>query len=260
MISGYKKILKSIFFKKSKEYTIPSEIDKKWISALLPMDDGHLSTRYWKHKSENHAFVILVHPYHKKAKDYFLYSGHPELYYNLGYEVVIFDFNGFGESDDLHFEFERDIIHVASYYKALWSIDEVYSHGISLGAAMLIKSLAMPHPFKKAIIENCLDETTNYFKKRSIPLYILMKVLFFAFPAWRKSNTYTGIISVVDSPDSLCFIYSTQDDLTTPEMGKMLQNNAIIPVQYHLLEGKHMESISKDFLRYNTAIIDYLKH
>jgi hypothetical protein len=258
MISGYKKFLKSIFFKKAKEYIQPQGLDNKWVSVQIPFAAGHLATRYWKQEDKNHPIVILIHPYHKDAKDYFLHSGHPELYYESGYHVVIFDFNGFGESDDLHFEFEKDIIHVASHYKALWNASEVCGHGISFGAAMLIKSLVVPHPLNKAIIENCLDATPNYFKKRSIPLYILMKILFFAFPTWKKSNTYTHIISSIKNPDSLCLIYSEEDRLTTPTMGKMLASKSNIPVQYHLLKGNHMESIKKDTERYKTAIMDYL--
>lgn len=259
MISGYKKFLKSIFFKKAKEYIPPQAMDYKWVSVPILSDGGHLSTRYWKQEDDNYPMVLLIHPYHKDAKDYFLHSGHPELYYESGYHVVIFDFNGFGESDDLHFEFEKDIIRVASHYKALWDVSEVYGHGISFGAAMLIKALAIPHPLDKAIIENCLDATPNYFKKRSIPLFIFMKTLFFAFPSWRKSNTYTHIISSIKKPDSLCLIYSEKDKLTTPKMGEMLASKSNIPVQYHLLKGNHMESIKKDDIKYRAAIFEYLK-
>ena len=255
----FKNLLKPIFFSKIRNYSLPQSISQDWESINIPHNRGnYLASRLYRcHKSTNRC-VFLIHPYHKDAKDFFLQSGHPEIYNTLGFHVVIFDFNGFGQSPNIGFDFDQDIVTVVEYMMGYLGTTFHVAHGISFGAAMLLKALTHNTGIQKAIIENCLDETPNYYNKRNIYLYIIMKAIFFLFPAWKASNQYYDVIKNIKDIEELCLIYNIADDLTTPEMGTKLLQHAIVNCQFHLLKGRHMEAISADRKKYIDILESYV--
>jgi predicted alpha/beta hydrolase len=56
------------------------------------------------------ATIVLGHPMGKLAKTYFLKNGYTDLLRQNGYNTLIFDFNGFGESTNGNFAYFEDII------------------------------------------------------------------------------------------------------------------------------------------------------
>ena len=94
MYRKFQQFIKPLFLTKSVKYTPPTDIHQHWISSHVETSRGSIATRYWLHqKNPEHKTVILVHPYDIQAKDFYLTSGHPELYHKMGFHVLIFDFN-----------------------------------------------------------------------------------------------------------------------------------------------------------------------
>lgn len=254
----YHSILKKIFLKKAYRYIpIKSELDY-WESMSVPRKGGSLDCRIWKQKNISLGLVILVHPYNTQGKDFFLTSGHADLYFREGYDVVIFDLNGFGTSMDIGFDFEDDLLCIEQYFRKLLNPDLIIAHGISFGAAVLLKTLTRDHQFDKAIIENCLDEVRNYYKARNTALYNTIRLSQKISKSLLRKNQYYKFAASVKDIKKLLLIYAERDSLTTPEMGLKIRDYASVPCQYELLKGEHMKSIEADNERYMAVIKDYL--
>ena len=252
--------LKRIFLSKAYAFENKKIDYSKWDKLFVPIKDGKIQCLIRKQVAKTGKLVILVHPYHTQGKEYFLETNHPKLYYDLGFNVVVFDQNGFGQSDDFGFDFHQDLLKVAYYFKNVLKANQIVAHGISFGAATLLTSLQHRHPFEKAIIENCMDEVSNYFKVRSPLLYRLLLLSEKISKRIQHRNQYYRIAKGVQNIDRVILIYSKDDELTTPAMGLKLQSNFSIPCDYYLLKGGHMASIDADPQAYSTLISSYISN
>lgn len=252
-----------VFFKKillSKAYKFsPSGLDQsKWKEVKVPMITGSIHCMEWRQTKKSLGVAILIHPYDNRGKEYFLDSGHPEMYHRLGYDVVVFDLNGFGKSDDKDFRFADNLLAVSGFFKSKYQSNEVIGHGISFGASVLITGLQFDHPFNHAIVENCLDEVRNYYKVRSKNLYRLIFLIELLFAPIKNNNRFYRAASKIKNLDKMLLIYSAEDPLTTPEMGEKIQAHCSIDCEYKLLKGKHMLSINEDSENYQKTIENYI--
>jgi pimeloyl-ACP methyl ester carboxylesterase len=53
--------------------------------------------------------VVMAHHLWPRAKGYFLTYGHARMLRNAGYHVLVFDFNGFGESPSVGFDYDEEV-------------------------------------------------------------------------------------------------------------------------------------------------------
>ena len=113
------------------------------------------------------ATIVLGHPMGKEAKGYFLKNGYTDLLLSNGYNVIIFDINGFGESSMGNFSFYEDIVSISKKAKELFPNLQIGYHGISLGGQYATISFADDsHCYDFAIIESApttLDEFWIHF-------------------------------------------------------------------------------------------------
>ncbi len=248
------------FLGRGSQYSIPTDIPTYWHHVILNEGERKLAVRYWSADCDDGKVVILMHPYRKEAKDYFLHTGHADFYHQLGFHVVIFDANGFGESEDIDFNFGEDVRMIYNFCHQKWNIHLLTGHGISFGGAVLINGLAgnVCH-FDKAIIENCLDHAAHYYKSRNRSLYFISLFLFPFVPSANRFFSYYRRIREVKKPGKLLLIYCKIDDLTTVSMGRRLQQNMKVQGELHVLEGNHMEAITRDTEKYFNLLRNYLE-
>jgi hypothetical protein len=189
--------------------------------------------------------VILAHPYLSAAKQFYLEQTYFDMYHNLGFHVLTFDFNGFGETKFIDFNFHHDIEEVADWVKSNLGSNYIIGHGISFGAAQMIR-MAQNHSnvFSKIIIENCLDKSIHYFKVRNKKIYFFLTLIYFLNKAQKQKNDYTKLISTITNIDKVGFIYCKQDTLTTVEMGELLIKNCVVPFEKVICEGGHLKAIN----------------
>jgi hypothetical protein len=254
-----KQLLKKIFLHKAYNFAPQEKIQDYWLEIKVPIKKGSLDCLLWKKDGVSKGVVILVHPYHKQAKEYFLTSGHPELYFKLGFDVVIFDLNGFGKSDDIDFNFQKNMLDTAYFFKSKLNSKHVIGHGLSFGAAILLTSLKQNHCFDKAIIENCMDEVSNYYKARNKKLWWTILLVENISSSVKSKNQYFRSAEKIKNLQKILLIYSAADQLTTPSMGLRIKNHCAVTGEYHLLQGNHMESISSDPDLYLEVIKKYIK-
>ena len=78
---------------------LPPNLRQEWNSFSVKSKTGGLLQGLWAPAGNGAALgtIVLGHPMGKDAKGYFLKNGYGKLYQSCGLNVIVFDFNGFGE-------------------------------------------------------------------------------------------------------------------------------------------------------------------
>jgi predicted alpha/beta-fold hydrolase len=176
----------------------------------------------------------------KEAKGYFIKNGYTDLLRANGYHVMVFDFNGFGESSQGNFSFDEDVLAAGAEARCQAPGLPVGYHGISLGGIAGIVALASEYnPFQFAIIESAatsLEEFWVRFPGTQFPRKLLKLFL----PVVRKKIRAIDRIREAQRTNSLLFIYSWSDEFTPVEMGKRLLRNSPVPGElWTVRDGRH---------------------
>jgi len=188
--------------------------------------------------------VVLAHPYLNEAKKFFLSKGHADMYVQLGFDVVLFDFNGFGESSFVDFNYCEDVFLVANFVSSKFPNRRMIGHGISFGASHIITySTKAENKFCKIVVENCLDSNLSYYKKRNKKLYWLSKILMFLLPNLNKDHDYLDKIGRLQNIEETLFIYNSADELTTLDMGFEMVNRCNSDSKFFKAKGKHLQAL-----------------
>jgi len=249
-----------LFLSRGLQYQHNPLLINGWI-RILTSNRNIMTLIKWPNDAMVHKIVILAHPYLSDAKLFYLKRPYVDFYLNAGYGVVVFDFNGFGESAFIDFNHDLDILDVAKAVQISFPKVEIFAHGISFGAANLINAITnQKHGISKVIIENCLDKNVHYYKKRKKMLFFLMKALSPFYRELKQKGDFDQRIKEVKDISELGFIYGEDDDLTTITMGKILANNCPVDNDFLICKGKHLEGIVKDNIVYQNFIMKILNN
>jgi len=209
--------------------------------------------------NETKATIVLGHPMGKEAKGYFLKNGYTDLLLNNGYNVLLFDINGFGESTHGNFSYYEDIVAIGIKAKELTPDLQIGYHGISLGGSWATIAFAdNSHCYDFAIIESAgttLDEVWRNFPFAHKTLKILNVIL----PKHRKKFRMVDRIKEAKNLKSILFIYSLSDTLTPMSMGERFQKNCPVKSElWTVAEANHAMIMKSDYnAEYKNKIIDY---
>lgn len=191
------------------------------------------------------ATIVLGHPMGKEAKAFFLKNGYTDLLRDNGFNTLIFDFNGFGESTNGSFSYFEDVLAIAAKVPGITPGLPIGYHGVSLGAQWaLIAFTDQSHPFKSAIIESA-SATTEEFWVKYPAAYKMLKVLNFLLPRYAKKIRPVERIKEVKNLQSLLLIYSDTDEWTPVEMGERLKANSPVPTELWTVENAAHTGIMK---------------
>lgn len=242
---------------RGKNFSHDHSLENEWENIDIHAGSKILSTIY-KIGGPSKDTVILCHPYLSESKQFFLKNRHAAMYHDLGMNVVIFDFNGFGKSPFQDFQYQNDIDAVIRYFKNLWPNTKFIAHGVSFGASQVITYASMDHHLlDKIIVENCLDSNLSYYKKRNNKMYRLMKTMMI-IPGVNKNHDYIKSASNIQNIAKALLIYNTEDDLTTIQMGQKIQNSLTIPKKMVIFDGKHLEAYPQNKAKYSALISSFI--
>jgi pimeloyl-ACP methyl ester carboxylesterase len=175
------------------------------------------------------ATIVMGHPMGKEAKGYFIKNGYTDFLRANGYHVLVFDFNGFGESSQGNFSFDEDVLAAGAEARCQAPGLPVGYHGISLGGIAGIVALASEYnPFQFAIIESAATSLEEFWVRFPGPQFP-RKLLKLFLPVVRKKIRAIDRIRQAQRTNSLLFIYSLSDEFTPVEMGKRLLRNSPVP-------------------------------
>ncbi|NRA65450.1 MAG: alpha/beta fold hydrolase [Pseudobacteriovorax sp.] len=109
--------------------------------------------------------IVLGHPLLKSFKGFFLANGFADQLRQAGYHVLVFDFNGFGDSTQGNFLYPKDVIAAGNYASKRIPDIPVYYIGVSFGAGYGLCALSEPNsPYQAAILESPFYSLENYWQ------------------------------------------------------------------------------------------------
>jgi alpha-beta hydrolase superfamily lysophospholipase len=205
------------------------------------------------------ATIVLGHPMGKEAKGYFLKNGYTELLLDNGYNVLVFDINGFGESTHGNFSYFYDIVAISQKAKELTPNLPIGYHGISLGGMWATISFAdETHCYDFAILESAatsLEEFWLHFRMANR----MLKMLGVLMPKYKQQVRMIDRIKEAKKLKSILFIYSQTDDWTPVSMGERFQKNSGVKSElWTVANAKHASIMKSDHKEaYKQKILNY---
>ncbi len=179
--------------------------------------------------------LVLAHPIRGDAKGFFLRSGVARVLREAGYHVLLFDFNGFGESPRSAFRYPRDVMAAAREAQRLAPGLPVGFHGACFGATAGVHALAQPdNPFRAAIVEGAPRSWISYYStlpggRRSLRVQylrwrarVLLGIGALLHPGWRDQLRPLDHLIAARNVRSVLFLYGQNDPLIPAHVGEDL--------------------------------------
>lgn len=181
--------------------------------------------------------VVLAHPMGKEAKAYFLRNGYADLLRDAGLNVVLFDFNGFGESPHGSFDYHEDALAAGRAARAHAPGLPLAYHGISLGAQWGALAFADPaHPFDLAILESGATSLPEFWVRFPVAR-VALAVLSVLLPRYRRRVHMVERFREARGLQHVLFVYSRADEWTPVEMGERYHAACAVPATLWVLEA-----------------------
>ena len=206
-----------------------NEHEKKgWERMSVRSQSGATISLLWRAQPNAQGTVVLGHPMGKAAKGVFLKNGHADRLLQAGFNVLLYDMNGFGESGMGNFGYYKDVAVVGQKARELSGDLPIGYHGISLGGMWVTPVLSSPdNPFQHVILESASTSLPEFWIHYPLA-YKLLRFSFFFTPKLAEYLKPINHISQLNKVESLLLIYSDSDIYTPLEMGERLQNSASI--------------------------------
>lgn len=205
------------------------------------------------------ATIVLGHPMGKEAKGYFLKNGYTDLLRKNGYNTLVFDINGFGESTHGNFSYFEDIVTIGIEASKLTPNIPIGYFGISLGGQFATIAFAdKEHKYDFAIVESAATSLDEFWINFPIA-YKTLKVLNVFLPKFKKKITMKERIKEAKRLKSLLLIYSEIDKWTPVSMGKIFKENSSVPTELWTVKNAKHANIMKSEHKgeYEQKIISY---
>lgn len=184
--------------------------------------------------------IVCCHPMGTIAKGFFLRNGIADRFRAHGYNVLLFDFNGFGESTDGDLYLYKDIMAAGLYAKERGGNLPVGIYGISFGAAMAVCSFSKSNnPFSAAVMESPFTTLGEYWAKFPVPSMVL-HACNFIFPRREKKIRPIHHADKIKNTAGILWVYSDTDRDTPLEMGERFRSVCNVESSMLVIHGaKH---------------------
>jgi pimeloyl-ACP methyl ester carboxylesterase len=171
---------------------------------------------------EGRATLVLAHPMGKAAKGFWLRQGHAELFRRSGFNVLLFDANGFGESAAASFDYPADILSAGLFAQARTPELAVGLVGASFGAGWGLCSMARTgSPYKLAVLEGAFPTLPDFWRHYPVA-HALLRASQLVWPTMERNLRPEREASRVVGHPSVLLIYGDKDKYTPPAHGERL--------------------------------------
>lgn len=221
------RILRKPFFGRFEvPWTWPSAAEEaNWERASFRNPRGARLAGLWgPAEGEGRATLVLAHPMGKAAKGFWLRQGHAALFRRSGFNVFLFDANGFGESEPSSFDYPADILAAGLWAQARTPGLRVGLVGASFGAGWGLCSMARAgSPFRAAVLEAAFPTLPDFWRHYPVA-HAVLRASQFVWPSIeRELRPERQAANVVGNPPVL-LIYGDRDKYTPPAHGERLKN------------------------------------
>lgn len=205
---------------------LPEEERKNWQPIRVKSKTGAEIQLLWYPQKNARGTIVLGHPMGKAAKGLFLKNGHAKRLIEKGFNIMVYDFNGFGQSQMGSFNFYHDAEAAGLKAKKLSPGLSLGYHGISLGGMWICPVLSKEtNPFEYVILESAATTLPEFW--RHYPLaHKILRFAFFFMPKQAEYLKPINHISKLQHVKKLLLIYSDSDTYTPLAMGERFRNKA----------------------------------
>jgi uncharacterized protein len=192
--------------------------------------------------------VLLAHPMGVDAKGFFLRNGHARFLRESGFNVLLFDFNGFGESEEGDFGYMEDVLAGGRELARRAPGLPMAVVGTSFGGAWAICALSrQDHGFSCAVIEGAFT-TLKEFWRRYPAANLVLSALSALLPDLERSLRPIAQIKALRGLRRIMFVYGGGDRATPAEMGKRLFDACNLPEASRIFcevpEARHTQAFT----------------
>ena len=239
---------------------------------IMTSNNGNLRLHGYEIKNPENSdiWAIVVHGYYGQGKDMAYYA---EQYYNRGYNALIVDLRGHGQSQGeyigMGWHDRLDLIDWASYLINKDYDCQIILHGVSMGAATVMMATGEELPSNiKVVIEDC--GYTSIWDEFEMQLKVLYNLP--TFPALNAASAVckiragymleegSAVEQVKKSKTPILFIHGDQDRFVPFEMLDVLYEAANCEKQKLVIEGAaHAESVGVNPTLYWGTIVKFIE-
>ncbi len=211
---------------------------------VVERDDGYLSCiEICNSKTSRAKVAILAHPVSRKGKFYFNEGRRISLYLAQGYDLWLFDFNGFGESDRIDLFYWKDVQAVLQALISQRQPSHVVLHGLSFGSYHMIRAIqALPNQ-ATVVMENTARSFYDYWRRWFLSRN-LARLLQLLQPQWYRDMDVMAALKELQRSDLKFACIACENDIFTPadEMEDLL-THLKSPKEFTLFkDAGHMEA------------------
>ena len=173
--------------------------------------------------------VLLAHPMGSDAKGFFLKDGHARFLRENGFNVLLFDFNGFGESEEGNFHYMEDVLAAGRELNRLAPGLPAAVVGTSFGGSWALCALSKAgHGFSAAVIEGAFT-TLKEFWRRHPMANLVLSGLTLLLPGLERSLRPIAQVRSIQHLRRILFVYGEGDLAAPVEMGERLFRECNLP-------------------------------
>lgn len=173
--------------------------------------------------------IVCAHPMGVEAKGYYLKYGHGQRLREGGFNVLLFDFNGFGESGNGDILYPLDVVAAARALRERAPGLPLGALGLSFGAAWTLSALSEEeHGIQAVAVESAFTTLEEYWHRYLVP-YVMLRVLTKVIPGVLGRLRPIVQMGTIRGSPSLLLIYGDQDTVTPPSMGERLIAASSLP-------------------------------
>lgn len=196
---------------------------KDWISVRFSGHTGStLAGLIGDARGRPKGAIVLCHPMGAAAKGFWIKHGHAEFLRQSGYHVLLFDLNGFGESESTHMDYPLDILAAGMFMQQRYANLPIGLMGASMGAAMALCTLShASHPFKAAVLEAPFATLLDFWSPYPLPKLALQASMWLYPSGERRLRPMLAAEKIQHRPDML-LIYGGADKFTPISQGHSL--------------------------------------
>jgi pimeloyl-ACP methyl ester carboxylesterase len=253
-------LLQNLFFGRLKMPPRP-----KWVEAWskhgqpraleVNRDGGRLAAlRVSTRALEPHGVVVFAHPTSRKGKHFFAEGGRAEAYLDRGYDVVAFDFNGFGESDRIDMHYWKDAATVVQHLEREGRM-RVVLHGVSFGAFHIVRASSHLPANGGLVLENVSRSLFDYWKRWPSTRWAVRVMNALRFQAAVDMDIMSFLDESSRADINTLLIACEHDKYTPAEEMRDLYGHVHGPKSFLMVQGaEHLEAPERAPEQYQRAL------
>lgn len=234
---------------------------------LLSSFDGYeLHGLFIRAKKPSDKYVIITHGWTYLKEGTVKYIN---LYYSLGFNVIVYDNRGHGENKkfpcSMGYRESKDLLCLIDHIEKKYSPKILGLHGESMGSAISLIALKEKPPVNFAVLDCGYSDLKKLIKEiirktARAPLFLyngmtLMSRLLYGY----FIGQVRPIDSMKDNEIPLCFIHGNADDFILCEHSRCLKDACKGYSELHLIEGAgHAMSLDTSREEYYSIVKDFL--